>query len=160
MRVVGQERVADAFGVAPKTIVEWQEEGFPVAVRGSRGVPSEYDLPACVQWLIDREVRKVSGPESARDRLWRLQADREAIALAKDQGRLVAIDEVEPKWTAACIAAREHLLRARRTLAAKLDGITERRQREDVINEVHEAFLRRLAEWRTSGVEGDGEGAE
>lgn len=56
--IKGQERIAAALGVAPKTIVEWQAAGFPIARRGGRGVPSEYDLAACRQWLEKHAANK------------------------------------------------------------------------------------------------------
>ena len=59
MRIIGQEQIADVFGVAPKTIVEWQGDGFPVALRGGPGVPSEYETETCIGWLVSREVGKV-----------------------------------------------------------------------------------------------------
>lgn len=152
MRVIGQERIADAFGVAPKTIVEWQEGGFPIAVRGGPGVPSEYELAPCITWLVDRERTKVQG-ESPRDRVFRLQGDNLELEMAEKRGLLIHVDQVEPKWRAACIAAREGLLRERRRLAALLDGVTDRRRREDIIGQSHEAFLRRLADWRKDGEE-------
>lgn len=154
MRIVGQEKVADCFGVAPKTIVEWQVDGFPVAQRGGPGVPSEYELAACIQWLVQREVGKVQG-ESPRDRVFRLQGDDLELELAKKHGRLVEVDQVEPMITAAVIAAREGLLRERRRLAKLLVGMTDLRRAEDIIGQTHEAFLRRLADWRKAGDELD-----
>ena len=148
MRIIGQEQVAEAFGVAPKTIVEWQEQGFPVAVRGRPGVPSEYDLPACIDWLVRREVTKVQG-ESPRDRVLRLQGDSLELELAQQRGKLVDVDSVEPSIQAAVVAARELLLRERRRLVLLLEGATSER-RDELLAEVHEAFLRRLANWRAA----------
>ena len=156
MRIVGQETIADAFGVVPKTIVEWQEQGFPVAARGRPGVPSEYDLPACIEWLVQREVRKVQG-ESQRDRLFRLQGDKAELELAEKRGLLVPAEEVEPKLRSACIAARELLLRDSRKLADQVEGL-DRDAREALISSTHEEFLRHLANWRHDPeiAEGDG----
>ena len=152
MRIIGQERVADLFGVAPKTIVEWQEAGFPVAQRGGPGVPSEYESADCIAWMVNRELGKVQN-ESPRDRVFRLQADNLEIDLAEKRGRLIPVDAVEPKWRAACLAAREALLRDRRRLAARLDGVTDRQERERLIGECHETFLRKLSDWQSAGAE-------
>lgn len=94
-RIIGQERVAEVFGVAPKTIVDWQEQGFPVAVRGSPGVPSEYDTQACIEWYVQRALDR-AGKESARDRLARIQGDKALIEIAQLQRELVKVEEVEP----------------------------------------------------------------
>lgn len=153
MRIIGQEGIAEAFAVAPKTIVVWQEDGFPIAQRGGPGVASEYELPACIQWLVDREVRKVQGGESPRDRVFRLQGDALELEMSEKRGALIPAAEIEPKLLAAVIAAREGLLRERRRLAALLDGVNDRRRREEIIGQVHEAFLRRLSMWRQAGDE-------
>lgn len=153
MRVIGQEQVAEAFGVAPKTIVEWQEQGFPIAVRGGPGVPSEYALPQCIAWLVRREVNKIQG-ESQRDRVFRLQGDALELDLAQKRGRLIDVESVEPAVQAAVVAAREMLLRERRRLVMLLDGVDSER-RGQIIAEVHEAFLRRLSTWRTAAGDDD-----
>lgn len=157
MRIIGQEQIAAVFGVAPKTIVEWQEDGFPVAHRGGPGVPSEYDSEACITWLVDRERTKVQG-ESPRDRLFRLQGDaleREQLEKAK---LLVHVDQIEPKWRAAVLAAREFLMRQPAPLATRLQGL-QRRQVEEAIRASFEEFLRKLAAWRTADHDVDEEGA-
>lgn len=146
MRVIGQERIADVMGVVAKTIHEWQDAGFPVAAQGGANRPSEYDTEACIQWLIDREVRKVRN-ESPRDRNWLLQNQLLEMQLAEKQGRLVDASQLEPKLNAAIVSAREQLLRERRRLSARLQGVTDRRRCEEIIAEAHEEFLRRLATW-------------
>lgn len=145
-RIVGQEAIAALFGVAPKTIVEWQGDGFPVAQRGGPGVASEYESDECIQWLVDRERAKVQG-ESPRDRLFRLQGDaleREQLEKAK---LLVHVDQVEPKWRAAVLAAREYLMRQPAPLASRLQGL-DRRKVEDALRATFDEFLRKLADWR------------
>ena len=149
MRIVGQERIAEAFGVAPKTIVAWQGDGFPVAVQGARRLPNEYDLPACIEWLVKREVAKVQG-ERPQDRLARAQAMRVEIDIAEAQKRLIPAEAVEPKWRAACVAARELLLRERRRLLAALSRAKTTKERDTMLTETHERFLRALADWRSA----------
>jgi hypothetical protein len=95
MLIQGQERIAEVFGVAPKTIVEWQEQGFPVAKRGGPGVASEYDSSACITWYVNREIEKASG-ESAKDRLNRLQGDKIQRELAVMDRELIPAAEIEP----------------------------------------------------------------
>ena len=154
--VVGQEAIAEVFGVAPKTIVEWQEQGFPIAVRGGPGVPSEYDSAACISWLVDREVKKVRG-ESPRDRLFRLQAESIEMDMAERRGQLVHVDSVEPRLRAAVLAAREFLLRQAPDLAGRLEGC-DKPQRLALLRTTFENFLRRLAAWRTAEDDPEAEG--
>ncbi|MEO8153579.1 MAG: terminase small subunit [Rhizobacter sp.] len=147
-RIVGQEQIAEVFGVAPKTIVEWQEAGFPIALRGSPGIPSEYESQPCINWLVDREVKKVQA-ETPRDRLFRLQADALELDAAEKKGVLVRADSIEPRLRAAVVSAREFLLRLAGPLAAQMDG-ADRKKREVVLREAFDAFLRKLANWRNA----------
>ncbi len=152
-RVVGQESIAQVFGVAPKTVVEWQEDGFPIALRGGPGVPSEYETEACIYWLVNREVRKVQG-ESPRDRLFRLQADDLEIAQAEKKQLLIRADSLEPRLRSAVVSARELLMRSAAPISGQMEGC-DRRKREQLLRDLFEAFLRRLADWRNTGDELD-----
>lgn len=151
MRIVGIQALCETFGCSHQSVANWQAEGLPVATRGGPGTPSTFDSADVHAWLVDRAVARVSGGESQRDRVFRLQGDALELDLAEKRGRLIPVDQVEPRWRAAVLAAREMLLRERRRLAALLDGVTDRQAREAVIAEVHETFLRKLAEWRKDG---------
>lgn len=150
MRIVGQEKIADMLGVAPKTIVEWQEQGFPIAQRGSRGVPSEYEAADCIAWYVDREVSKVRN-ESPLDRLNRLKADGQEMLNAKLRGSLVPVEELEPKLEAMAITAREWLDSLGGGLASRLVGKPVR-EIQQLLDEAHSEFLTRLSNWRADPV--------
>lgn len=149
MRIVGQEQVADAFGVAPKTIVEWQAQGFPVAERGGPGVPSEYELADCIRWRVSTEVGKVQG-ESSKDRLARLQGDKLEMDLARERGLLVPADAIEPRMRAAIIAAREMFLGEPARLSMLVMGRT-RPDVEHLMQDAFERYLTKLSQWRSAG---------
>jgi hypothetical protein len=149
MRLKGQEQIAALFGVAPKTITEWQVMGFPVAVQGGPGIASEYDTPACVIWLVEREVRKVRA-ESPKDRLSRLQGDKLEQEMLRERGLLIAADEVEPLWAGAVLAAREFLVGEPPRIASLAIGL-DKPDVERLLSEVFEGFLTRLAAWRNTG---------
>lgn len=148
MIITGQEQVAEMFGKAPKTIVEWQAQGMPVAERGGPGVPSQYDAAACIAWLVEREVAKVQG-ESPRDRLFRLQAEELELKLAEKRGQLIPASAVEPRLEAAIVAAREQLLAEAPRLSMLVQG-RDRAGAEDLLLEAFERFLTRLANWQAA----------
>lgn len=158
MRVKGQEQISAMFGVAPKTITEWQVMGFPVAVQGGPGVASEYDAPACVKWLVDREIRKVQS-ESPKDRLARLQGDRLEQEMLKDAKLLIPADEVEPLWASAVLSAREYLLGEPPRLASLAMGL-EKPALEELLRTSFGDFLTRLSNWRAADEEMDDPEAE
>lgn len=148
MRIIGQESIADVFGVAPKTIVEWQEQGFPVAQRGGPGVPSEYETKECIIWMVERELRKIR-EEKPQDRLARVQADKIEMENAERRGMLIPADQLEPKLKAAFVFAREGWLDAVRRLARELPA--DVREREAMLQGEFEGFLHRLADWAHAG---------
>lgn len=148
MRIKGQEQVALVFGVAPKTITEWQVMGFPVAVQGGPGVASEYDTPACVQWLVDREIRKVRA-ESPKDRVFRLQGDKLEREELKEARLLILASEVEPLWSSAVLGAREFLSGEPPRLASLAMGLGKPAL-ETLLRETFEQFLGRLSNWQAA----------
>ncbi len=97
MLVVGQERIAELFGVNPKTIVEWQEQGFPVAKRGGPHVASEYRTEDCIAWTVQREKDRARKNEtSPQSRLWRLQGDKVQREFDQQSRALIVAAELEP----------------------------------------------------------------
>lgn len=153
MRIIGQEQIASVMGVAPKTIVEWQEQGFPIAVRGAPGVPSQYDAPDCVRWLVKREVGKVQS-ESANDRLARVRADAIEMDNAERRKVLISATELEPKLRAAMVMAREQWMDAVPRVAREAIG-KPYEQVEDLLQIEFSAFLERLAQWQSADLDED-----
>ena len=145
MRIIGQEQIAEVFGVDAKTIVEWQEQGFPIAVRGAPGIPSEYETEACINWLIDREVRKVQ-TERPQDRLARVQADKIEMENAEKRGLLIPAGQLEPKLRAAMIAAREHWRNEPPRLAREVPG-KPIKEIEELLAVAFDDFLVKLSRW-------------
>lgn len=148
MRIKGQEKIASVFGVAPKTITEWQVMGFPVAVQGGPGVPSEYDAPACIAWLIEREIAKVR-KESPKDRLSRLQGDKIEQEMLRDAGLLIPTSEIEPLWESAVVAAREFLVGEPGRIASLSIGL-DKPAVEALLRTCFDEYLGKLANWRAA----------
>lgn len=148
MRIKGQEQIASLFGVAPKTITEWQVLGFPVAVQGGPGVPSEYDAPSCVAWLVEREVVKVR-KESPKDRLSRLQGDKIEQEMLRDAGKLIPTDEIEPLWESAVVTAREFLVGEPGRIASLAIGL-DKPAVEALLQTCFAEYLAKLADWRST----------
>lgn len=158
MRIVGMDQIADLLGVAPKTVVEWQEQGLPIALRGKPGVPSEYESADCVRWLVEREVKKVQG-EKPQDRLARVQADKIELELAEKRGLLLPADQIEPKLRAAVIAAREMWRNEPARLAREVPG-KPIKEIEELLAGSYEAFLVKLSRWQDVQIIEDDEGDE
>jgi phage terminase Nu1 subunit (DNA packaging protein) len=155
MRITGQEHIAALLGVSARTITEWQAAGMPVAVQGGPGTPGEYDAPACVRWLVEREVRKVQG-ESPKDRLARLQGDQLEMDLAERRGKLIEAGAVEPMMRAAIVSARERIRNEPARIAATLEG-KDKAEREAMLRELFDEVLMKLSRWQQPGVDEDGD---
>ena len=159
MRVIGQEQIALVFGVAAKTIVEWQESGFPIAQQGQRGIASEYDSANCIAWFVKREMDR-AGNESARDRLARLQGDEAQLRLDEKRGALIDVAKIEPAWTALIAAARGHLRTEPDRLAHLLETTEGVDAKRDLIAESFDEFLLKLSTYDIdSDDEQSGEGS-
>ncbi len=151
-RIIGQERIAEIVGVAPKTIVEWQEQGFPVAVRGGPGVPSEYESVDCIRWLIDRELARV-GVEKPGDKLLRLKAEDMELNLAERRGTLVNAEALKIQLTTAIIDAREYLRGEPPRISMLMEGM-DRAERQALLQRTFDEFLVRIA--GTTKMDADG----
>jgi len=158
VRVIGQEQVASMFGVSSTSIVAWQDQGMPVALRGSPGIPSEYESEACINWLVAREVLKVQG-ERPQDRLARVQADKIEMENEVSRGALIPADQLEPKLRAAMIAAREAWRNEPTRLAREVPG-RPIKEIEDMLAAAFDAFLVRLARWPEAHIIDADEGSE
>lgn len=151
------ENLADMFGVAPKTIVEWQEQGMPILERGRPGIPSRYDSEACIDWYVAREVGKVQG-ELPRDRLARLQAEEIELRLGEKRGLLVPTSKIEPMWLAMISSARSFLRSQVDDLAELIHSTEAVEAKRDLLSETFDEFLQRLSNYDPADSNGTGLG--
>lgn len=152
MRIVGQTEIAAVFGVTARTITEWQAAGMPIVVQGGPGLPGEYDSDACIRWLVEREVRKVQGPEAPKDRLSRLQGDELEMKLAHQRGKLIDAAAVEPAMRAAIVSARERIRQEPSHIATMMEGL-DRAAREALLRDLLDEMLGKLSHWQQDGTD-------
>ena len=115
-KVTGRE-LAEIIGVTPASITNWNREGMPVEFSGTTRQGNQYDTADCIQWLLDR-ARAAGERESARERLDRVRADREELALARDLEQVAPAAEFEALWI-------RHIGAARATLLGSVDQLIE-----------------------------------
>lgn len=155
MNVIGIQSIADLFGVSHQTIANWQDQGLPVARRGGNGAPSEYESGECIRWLVERELRKVQ-TETPSNRLALAKAQAVEMDNAERRGTLIPVALLEPKLTAAFVAAREKWLDAQHRLARELPADVD--GREAMLKTEFESFLTRLSSWaNATEIEANGE---
>lgn len=146
MNIIGQQGIADMFGVSRETIDTWQQQGFPVAKRGGPGVPSEYDSASCIGWLVAREQARAqeARPE---DRLAIARADKIEMENAERQSKLIPVLLYESTLTAIQAGAHRAWCETAAELAKSIPGKSTE-EIETVCTEAFDAFLMRISNWR------------
>lgn len=145
MRIVSIQSIASMFDVSHQTIANWQEQGFPVALRGGPGVPSEYESAECIRWFVDRELRNAQA-ETPNNRLARAKAEAQEMNNAQRRGLLIPADKLEPRLKAMVVDAREMLRAEPQRLAREANGKSPH-EVEDMLAAVFDEFLTRLSRW-------------
>lgn len=145
MRIISIHDISSLFDVSHQTINTWQDQGFPVALRGGPGVPSEYESVDCIGWLLERELGKVRS-ESPTDRLARVRADTIEMDNAERRKTLIPAAMIEPALKAGVVAAREAWRSEPARLSREVQGKAPR-EVEALLSEAFDAFLVRLSQW-------------
>ncbi|HBO0262306.1 terminase small subunit [Pseudomonas aeruginosa] len=157
-RRVTKADLAEIVGRDERTLSRWQREGMPVVSVGlGRGNENEYDTEDVIGWLV--QVASLNGKkESVRDRLDRLRADREEIALARDVGEVALVADMAAAYEAMITAAKVELLNTYPdALAASLSARYGIEVDESLIREPMEETLRKLAEYEPDDAPSDGD---
>lgn len=154
---VNKRRLAKWTGFSERTITEWQAEGMPFEPARKKGGSNKYDTTEVVGWLIDR-ASKSSSVQEARERLLRIQGDRQELQLGKERGQSLPASLVRGAVEKMVLACRSRLLAIPAKTAPRVVGCSNIAEVEAVLKkDVHEA-LDELAD--TDVFEGDRETAK
>jgi hypothetical protein len=111
-----------------QTVVKWEQEGMPIAERGSRGRASLYREVDVRAWLqLRAEAAKQPGVVTALQDRARKERAQAALAEQSYQMRmrdLLPRDEVEKTWAAEVAAVRTKLLAWTTTLADQVHRVS------------------------------------
>ena len=106
-------QAAAFFEVALTTVDGWVRRGAPVVKRGSKGVPSEYDLRALAEWLYAGQmVKEDADPDtmSPQDRKAWYDSETKRRDLQVKDGELIPRPEVERVVATAFAALQQDTL--------------------------------------------------
>ncbi|WP_116894007.1 terminase small subunit [Pseudomonas syringae] len=147
-RKVSKADLSEIVGRDERTLTRWQHDGMPVVEFGlGRGNENQYDTEAVVQWLMQQASLNVK-KESSRDRLDRVRANREELALAKELGEVVIASDMIQRFEAMIMSAKVELLNTfPDVLAAELSARYGIEVDDLLIREPIEAILRRLSDY-------------
>jgi phage terminase Nu1 subunit (DNA packaging protein) len=132
MAIVRVGKVAQALNLTPQRVQQLANEGLPKEDRG------KYDLGKCMLWYIRYlqaalEKKAVpmangvyAGEREERVRLLRAEADLKEIELAKEQGQLVAIQDVEKEMTDLVLSTKARIMAIPPRVAPELVGESSR----------------------------------
>lgn len=147
-RQVSKAELSELVGRDERTLSRWQTAGMPVLEFGlGRGNENLYDTQAVIEWLVQQAALN-GKKESARDRLDRIRADREEMALAKDLGEVVIAAELVERFEAMIQAAKLELLNTLpENLASELSARYGVEIDDQLIREPIEGILKELANY-------------
>lgn len=104
MEKVNKNRLAEHFGVSLGTVSSWVRRGAPYLVRGAQGRCWEFNVDQISKWRnTTAEIEPVSDTVSLtaeRIRLTKINADRKALQLAREQGKLIDTEVAMKLWGA------------------------------------------------------------
>lgn len=107
---VSRDTLAGVFGVSPRSITYWCDEGMPRVRRGT------FDVAACVQWRLSTLMQRDQGTsDEERRALVRAQTERTQLEASRLRGTLIDADLVH-----------RTLMQLGTLVASQLDGLAGR----------------------------------
>lgn len=112
MSLVNKSQLAEILGKTPQTLTTWQKNGMPIFAEGRNGQSHQYETADVIQWLISREIGKltidsdgvVHDYEMERARLTHHQANKVSLEERVLSGELIhanTVSEVQTKMLSA-----------------------------------------------------------
>jgi phage terminase Nu1 subunit (DNA packaging protein) len=145
--------LAVLLGQHPQTIVKWERDGMPIAVRGSRGLPSKYRLADVWRWALEKARGGATSGELSlsgeRARLAEVQRAEAELRVQTRKGELLERADVAKVWGEQITNAKTelrgipHAVADRCVQVARTDGASGV---ERVLAQVIDDALRGLAQ--------------
>ncbi len=158
-KIVNKIQLAEIVGVSERSLTEWQKEpGFPIEVDAGRGSSNQYDTQRVIEWMIQRAVGGQK-KESTTERLNRVRAEREELALAQEIGLLIPAAETEELLTRVTTAIRSNMMSGNSKLKLELDTLYDTSIDIAVLHDHTREILTHLAELDSELEAGGEEGA-
>lgn len=153
--IVNKQELSEILGKSERTLTTWQKNGMPIAVDGVRGSSNQYDTAKVIEWLISREVGKltVSGDgtvhdyDSERARLTFHQANKTALEESVLKGTLIPAERVESFQCDMVSAFRAKVLAIPTKAAHAILGLDDLSEAQDVLKSFLYEALNELADY-------------
>lgn len=153
--LVNKTQLAEILGKSVQTLTTWQKNGMPIFADGSNGQANQYDTAAVIDWLVSREISKLSidsegrvhDYEMERARLTHHQANKTALEEAVLQGSLIPADKVERVQGDMVSAFRAKMLSLPTKAAHSLVALETLSEAQDAIKPFIYEALKELADY-------------
>jgi len=150
---ISAAELADILGVSKKTIASWATSG--IVVRKAHG---EYDFRESVKSFAKHMRDRGSGDATAvtavateRGALLRVQRQRAELELAREEGQLLKLADVEAHWCSILRTLRSACLAIPTRVASRVSGLNR-----EVVHEIDQEIRLALTEMAQSGYPSSG----
>ncbi|UYM14269.1 terminase small subunit [Endozoicomonas euniceicola] len=128
MSIVNQKELADIIGKSTRQIQRMTKDGIPIHSSSSK--QTHYDSTLVIQWLIDREIQKLTkegdyDSEEERARLLHHQANLAELKEEEERNRLVPADQVDRLWGSLLLTFRTRMLQVPKSVVTRIIGETD-----------------------------------
>lgn len=147
--LVNKTQLAEILGKTHATLTTWQKNGLPIAIDGTKGQANQYETTDVINWLIRREISKLTVDDEGkvhdydleRARLTHHQANKTELEAKVLKGQLIPATTVEHVQGAMVGSFRAKVLSIPTKAAGKVQNLTDLAEIEDCIrSEVYEAL--------------------
>ena len=156
--IVNKKELSDIVGVAERSLTTWQKNGLPIEIDGGRGAANQYDTKSVIQWMILREIGKLTvntdgishDYDEERARLTHHQANKTSLEEDVLRGKLIPAETVETVWGDMVSAFRAKILSLPTKTAHMMLAVEKLSDAEDILKDVVFEALTELSEYEHS----------
>lgn len=155
MSLVNKTHLAEILGKSQQTLTTWQKNGMPIFAEGSNGQANQYKTEDVIQWLINREIGKltvddegrVHDYEAERARLTHHQANKTELESKVLKGQLIHAETVEQVQGDMVSSFRSKILAIPTKAAHSMIGLDDLNEAKDILKEYLYEALSELADY-------------
>jgi len=156
--IVNKKELSDILGITERSLTTWQKNGLPIAVDGGRGAHNQYDTKDVIQWMIRREISKLTvntdgtahDYDEERSRLTFHQANKASLEEDVLRGLLIPSETVSSVWGDMISAFRAKILSVPTKTAHLMLAVDKLSDAEDILKDIVFEALTELSEYEHS----------
>lgn len=154
-KIVNKKELSEIFGKSEVTLTTWQKNGLPIKREAQRGASHQYDTEDCINWLIRREIGKltvgddgtVHDYEAERARLTHHQANKTQLEEEVLKGTLIPAEKVEQVQGDMVSSFRAKILAIPTKAAHAVIGLEDLNEAKETLKEFLYEALNELADF-------------